>query len=285
MRFAGHLSESRQQELAIDEPAHARARALATPQLRAERARVAGDLGDFPSARARELEQLSARLGRLEADRVQTEQEARAARVQLGALGPLKRRGEHGAESRAALERAQAQLDYLANQTEAATSQVAVLRGDHDPVAWTERHADQIRDLRAMDTELRVRTHQAERQLIRAAQSDPPEHVTAVLGKRPENHAARLQWERGVWAIETYRHRHGIPPNYDKTALGREPTRGQDRQRWRETVTTVRQVRAELGLEPQRGETPEIAALPDRIAEPPRDRGVEQTPIDLGYDR
>jgi len=40
VRFAGHLSESRQQELA--KPARARARALATPQLRAERARVAG---------------------------------------------------------------------------------------------------------------------------------------------------------------------------------------------------------------------------------------------------
>jgi hypothetical protein len=30
------------------------------------------------------------------------------------------------------------------------------------------------------------------------AQSDPPEHIAAVLGQRPENHAARLQWERGV---------------------------------------------------------------------------------------
>jgi len=139
--------------------------------------------------------------------------------------------------------------------------------------------------LRAIDAELTVRTHQAERQLIRAAQSDPPEHVTAVLGERPDNYAARVQWERGVWAIETYRHRHEIAPNYNKTALGHEPTRGQDRQRWRETVTTIRQVRAELGLEPERCETPEIAALPDRVAEPRRDHGVERTPIDLGYDR
>jgi len=53
----------------------------------------------------------------------------------------------------------------------------------------------------------------------------------------------------------------------------------------RETVTTIRQVRAELGLEPERCETPEIAALPDRVAEPRRDHGVERTPIDLGYDR
>jgi hypothetical protein len=66
--------------------------------------------------------------------------------------------------------------------------------------------------------------------------------------------------------------------------LGRDLARGQDRQDWRETLTTVRQVRAELGLEPHRGETPELAALPDRIAEPALDRGVERTPIDLGYD-
>jgi hypothetical protein len=97
--------------------------------------------------------------------------------------------------------------------------------------------------------------------------------------------ASGLQWERGVWAIEIYRHRRGIAPNYDGTALGHEPARGQDRQDWRQTVTMVRQVRAELGLEPQRGETPEVAALPDRIAEPALDRGDDRTPIDLGYDR
>ena len=79
--------------------------------------------------------------------------------------------------------------------------------------------------------------------------------------------------------------RHGIARNYDDTALGREPARGQDRQDRRETVTTIRQVRAELGLEPHRGETPELAALPDRIAEPALDRGDDRTPIDLGYDR
>jgi hypothetical protein len=152
-------------------------------------------------------------------------------------------------------------------------------------VAWIERHASQVRDLRAMDHELAIRKRQVERQLVRAAQSDPPEHVTAVLGDRPENYATRLQWGRGVWAIEIYRHRHGIAPDYDDTALGRKPLHGQDREDWRETVTTIRQVRAELGLEPQRGEAPEVAPLPDRIAEPaPRpSRGPHARR--LGYDR
>jgi hypothetical protein len=263
----------------------ARARALATPRLRAERARVAGELADFPGPRARELEQLNEPLGRLDADRVHAEGEAHAARSELDALGRLKRRGPHADELGAALQRAQVQLDYLGDQTDAATRQVAKLRAEHDPVAWIERRADQVRDLRAMDDELTVRKRQVERQLVRAAQSDPPEHVTAVLGDRPENYATRIQWERGVWAIEIYRHRHGIPLDYDDTALGREPARGQDRQDWRETLTTIRQVRAELGLEPHRGETPELAALPDRIAEPALDRDIDRTPLDLGYDR
>ena len=167
---------------------------------------MAGELADFPGTRARELEHLSQRLGRLDADRVQAEGEARAARSELDALGPLKRRGPHADELRADLRRTQIQLDYLGDQTDAATRQVAKLRAEHDPVAWIERHADQVRDLRAIDHELAVRKHQVQRQLVRAAQSDPPEHVTAVLGDRPENYATRLQWERGVWAIEIYRH-------------------------------------------------------------------------------
>ena len=168
---------------------------------------MAGELADFPGTRARELEHLSQRLGRLDADRVQAEGEARAARSELDALGPLKRRGPHADELRADLRRTQIQLDYLGDQTDAATRQVAKLRAEHDPVRWIEQHADQVRDLRAIDHELAVRKHQVQRQLVRAAQSDPPEHVTAVLGDRPENYATRLQWERGVWAIEIYRHR------------------------------------------------------------------------------
>jgi hypothetical protein len=94
-----------------------------------------------------------------------------------------------------------------------------------------------------------------------------------------------LTWERGVHAIETYRHRNGIDPDHHTTALGPQPPRSRPNPDFRDTATTVRQARAELGLEPQRGETPELAALPDRIAEPALDRGVDRTPIDLGYDR
>jgi hypothetical protein len=286
VRFIGHLSESRQQQLATDEPARARVRALPTAQLQAERNRLSEWLDDFPVGRARDLEQLSAHLRDLAADRARAQERARDARARLAELGPLARRGDAGRDWRAQLEGAERQLEYVASETADAREQMAALRADRDPVAWVDAHADEVRDLRAMDDELAVRGRQVERQLVRAAQSDPPEHVVAVLGERPENHAARIQWERGVWAIETYRHRQGIATDYNDTALGREPALGQDRYRYSETVGTIRQVRAELGLEPQAGELPDAPGLPDRLAERADDRGLEHgRDIDLGDDR
>jgi hypothetical protein len=175
---------------------------------------VAGELAGFPSAGARELQQLIERLDRLQVDRVPAEEAARVARTELDALGLLKRRGEQGDELRAALQRAQTQHAYLTDQAHFAPEQIATLRSNGDPVAWVEHHADQVRDLRAIDNELAVHDRRAQRQLVRPAQKDPPRTSPAVLGERPPNYTARIQWERGVRAIETYRHRQGIPPNY-----------------------------------------------------------------------
>jgi hypothetical protein len=214
------------------------------------------------------------------------EKNAQVARSELDALGPLRRRGDHGREVRGQLERLERQLEHVERLTTNIEQKITDLRADHDPVAWMDDHAEQIRDLRAIDDELSVRARRIERQLVRAAQSDPPEHITAVLGPRPENHAARLQWERGVWAIETYRHREGIPASHEASALGREPARGQDRQRYSETVATVRQARVELGLEPQRGELLETPTFPDRLDEPALDRGPDRDlTIELDYER
>ena len=58
-RFARHLNDSRAQTLASDEPAHARARALTTTELREEHDRVAQALDDFPARQARALEVLA----------------------------------------------------------------------------------------------------------------------------------------------------------------------------------------------------------------------------------
>jgi len=181
--------------------------------------------------------------------------------------------GTDGDELRRWLKRDQDQRAYTEHLYADTIQQIAAHRADNDPVEWVDRNADQVRYLRALEQELAQRERRAEYQLVRAAQTDPPEHVTAVLGPRPENHAARLTWERGVRAIETYRHRNGIDPEHHTSALGPEPPRTRPNPDFRDTATAVRQARAELGLDtdPQRPDTPPLV---ERLSEPPqRDRG------------
>jgi hypothetical protein len=83
--------------------------------------------------------------------------------------------------------------------------EIAARRSEDDPISWIDRHADQIRHLRALEAELAARDRHGERQRIAAVQIDPPDHITAVLGPLPESYLTRPAWERAVAAIETYR--------------------------------------------------------------------------------
>jgi 8-oxo-dGTP pyrophosphatase MutT (NUDIX family) len=145
------------------------------------------------------------------------------------------------------------------------------LRRENDPFAWVEHHSEQIRDLRAVEQEIGARDRHAERQCIMAARIDPPEYITAVLGPRPEELAKQQAWDRGVAAIERYRHRHDISPEYDLSALG--PDRGRDRDLHTSldfslAETAVREARSELGLDVEsRQDDREL--LPGRISDPP----------------
>jgi conjugative relaxase-like TrwC/TraI family protein len=273
-RFARHLSDSRAQTLASDEPARAQARALSTPDLRAEHDRVWNALNSFPGQQARALEGLDDDAQRLRARLAHSEGQIAHTAAELDGLSFLKRQGTDGDELRRALKRDQDHRAYTERLYADTIRQIAALRTDNDPVAWVDRNAEHVRFLRALDEELTVRERRAEYQLVRAAQTDPPEHITAVLGPRPENHAARLAWERGVHAIETYRHRNGIDPDHHTSALGPEPPRTRPNPAFRDTATAVRQARAELGLDtdPHR---PEIPSPVERLSEPPeRDRGI-----------
>ena len=271
-RFARHLSASRAQTLASDEPARARARGLSTPDLRAEHDRVWDALNSFPAYQARALEGLDDRAERLRADLARCERQIAHTAAQLDGLSFFKRHRTDGDELRRWLRRDQDQRAYAEHLYTDTIQQIAAHRADNDPVEWVDRNAEQVRYLRALEQELAQRERRAEYQLVRAAQTDPPEHVTAVLGPRPDNHAARRAWERGVRAIETYRHRHDIDPDHHTSALGPEPLRPNPA--FRDTATTVRQARAELGLDtdPRR---PELPSLAERLSEPPeRDRGI-----------
>jgi hypothetical protein len=274
-RFARHLGASRAQTLASDEPAHARARALTTAQLRDEHDRVRQALDDFPSRPARTLELLAGDAERQRTQLEETELRIGQTNHQLDNLGFFQRRGTDGDDLRRQLEHLQSEATYVNRRYGDTLEQIAAQRTENDPVAWIDRHADDIRYLRALEQELHRRDRHAERQLIAAAQIDPPDHITAVLGPRPENHATRAAWERGVAAIETYRHRHNISPHHHRSALGPAPDRTH-RSDFRDAEHAIRHARAELGLDAL---TPERPTLADRLSEPPlRER-------DLGHDR
>jgi conjugative relaxase-like TrwC/TraI family protein len=275
-RFARQLGTSRAQTLASDEPAHARARALTTTELREEHDRVGQALDEFPARRARALEVLAGDAERQRTQLEETELRIGQTNHQLDTLGFFKRHGSEGDDLRGQLERLQSQHAYVDGLYSRTVQNIANERAANDPVAWIDRHADDIRYLRALEQELLVRDRRAERQLIVAAQIDPPDHITAVLGPRPENHAARPAWERGVAAIETYRHRHHIPPDHERSALGPAPDRTRPDPDFRDAERAVHRARTELGLADDTLR-PERAAIPDRISEPPpRDRAVSR---------
>jgi len=268
-RFARHLSASRAHTLASDEPTHARARALTTTQLRDEHDRISQALDNFPVSQARALEVLAVGAERQRTDLEDTDLRIGQTNHQLDALGFFKRHGSDGDDLRSELERLQSQRTYIERRYAGTRQEIVANRADNDPVAWVDGHADDIRYLRALEQELLERDRRAERQLVAAAQIDPPDHITAVLGPRPENHATRTAWERGVAAIETYRHRHHIAPDHQRSALGPAPHRMHPNPDFRAAEGAVRQARAELGLEHQTLH-PERPALADRLSEPPQ---------------
>jgi hypothetical protein len=131
---------------------------------------------------------------------------------------------------------------------------------------------------------LSARDRNAERQLVVAAQIDPPDHIFAVLGPRPESYLNRPAWGRAVAAIETYRHRHGIAPDHSASALGPAPDRTHANPDFHDAERAIHQARTQLGLEPDTPR-PQRQTPIERLSEPPqrelsigRDTGIS---IDL----
>ena len=242
---------------------------MTTTELREEHARVSQALDDFPVREARALERLADDAERQRTDLEDTDLRIGQTNHQLDTLGFFKRHGSEGDDLRSQLERAPLPTRLRRPRYAGTRQEIVANRADNDPVAWIDGRADDIRYLRALEQELLERDRRAERQLIAAAQIDPPDHVTAVLGPRPENHATRPAWERGVAAIETYRHRHHIPPDHHTSALGPAPDRMHPNPDFRDAEAAVRHARAELGLEHQTLH-PERPAQADRLSEPPQ---------------
>jgi hypothetical protein len=268
-RFARHLGLSRAQSLASDEPARARGRILSTAELHDEHDRVRQELNAFPARQARTLETLGD-----EADRQREELSDVGLRIgqtnhRIDALGFFKRHGTEGEDLRRQAEQLESQHAYAERQHVETVEAIAAHRADNDPVAWVDHHAEQIRYLRALEDELSARDRNAERQLVVAAQIDPPDHITAVLGPRPESYINRPAWERAVAAIETYRHRHGIAPDHSASALGPASDRTHPNPDFRDAERAIHQARAQLDLEPDTPR-PQRETPIERLSEPPQ---------------
>jgi conjugative relaxase-like TrwC/TraI family protein len=275
-RFTDRLTESRATTLAIDEPARAWAAELPTVDLREERDRLQQELNGFPARQAAELEYLEHHAAETREQLADIEQQIGRANHELDGLGFLKRRGSEGDELRSELRWLHTRHESFAQGQTDTLDSIDAIRRENDPVAWVEHHSDQIRDLRAVEHEIGARDRHAEHQSVVAARIDPPEYITAVLGSRPEDLTKRHAWDRGVAAIERYRHRHDISPEHDVSALG--PDRSGDRNHdtsldFSRAETAIRDARSELGLDVESPQH-DRALLPGRISEPPeRDLG------------
>ena len=273
-RFARHLSESRAQSLATDEPARAHARALPTAALQEEHEQLRQALNAFPDRQARALERLNADADRQREELANIDTRIGQTAHQLDTLGFLSRHGREGDELRRETRRLDSDRTYVQGLYRETVREMAAQRSEDDPASWIDRHADQIRHLRALEAELAARDRHGERQRIAAVQIDPPDHITAVLGPRPESYLTRPVWERAVAAIETYRHRHHIAPDHHRSALG-PPPRGVHANLDVATVErAVAQARSELHLDTHE---PDRRSLADRLVDPPKlehDRGI-----------
>ena len=283
--FTDRLSESRAQTLAIDEPARAWARELPTVELHEERDRLRQELSAFPAREAQELDRLEYHAAGVRERLADIEHQIGRSNHDLDALGFLKRRGSEGDQLRDDLRRLPARHGWTEEDQAKTLHSIEEIRRENDPIAWVEHHSEEIRDLRAAEHEIGARDRHTEHQRIVAARIDPPEYITAVLGPRPEDLTKQQAWDRGVVAIERYRHRHDISPEHDLSALG--PDRRHDRDLdasldFSRAETAVREVRSELGLDLESAQH-DRALLPERISEPPerdlgRDHGLSIDP-------
>lgn len=84
-----------------------------------------------------------------------------------------------------------------------------------------------------------------QRLAMTAAQIAPPDYITNALGSKPGDPAKRKSWERGVEAIETYRHKHGIKDR--RNALGPRPAKAAERAARERAQRRIEQAQRSLG--------------------------------------
>jgi hypothetical protein len=96
--------------------------------------------------------------------------------------------------------------------------------------AWDRDHAQPLGEALIFGREL---SHRELAQAVRLEQ-DPPGHLVAELGGRPDTPAGRAAWRAAAIAIQTYRTRHQVDD--PTSALGPAPTNPAAHQEWTEVA-------------------------------------------------
>lgn len=96
------------------------------------------------------------------------------------------------------------QLRGRLDELEAAIT--AVRRDQGRRQAWDRHNAEALAAGRLAAQELAGR----EREALLALEEDPPQHLTAELGRPPSSHTGRKAWRHGARLIEQYRTRHEV---------------------------------------------------------------------------
>jgi hypothetical protein len=232
----------------------------------AERAaRLDALLASFPENRVQATGRTH-ELSRLrEAQREAHEQVGRQL-AQLHRLGPLSR--IFGRADREFTEQALASWADRAQEYDEQVAEFAhrVDADRHQRAAWFQEHRIEFIELSAAKVELHDRDRQARERRINDIRRDPPASVTERVGPRPDEPAAREQWDRAAASLDDYRHAFGHPPG-DKP-----PDRGDYRERdaWKE----VHNAAAKAPRNPPRAAGRRTTATPALPRHRPRNRPI-----------
>lgn len=140
--------------------------------------------------------------------------------ARLDRLGPLSR--VFGRHEREITEQALASWTERARALDERVSGLAhrVDVDRHERAAWFDRHGDELVEVCAAKLELRDRDGKARERRVDEIRRDLPGWVTERLGSRPDDPAAREQWDRAAAHLDDYRHAFGQPPGDEPPGRG-----------------------------------------------------------------
>jgi conjugative relaxase-like TrwC/TraI family protein len=225
------LGRSRAKTLALDHLAAARAKAveLPEPELRGRMARAGALLEQRPRLAAHtgpaELRQEQARLRGYQREELSWLDDARNRLAQGGLPRSQRRRLQTTIDDR---EQALAQLGRRLADVDQRLAALEDQRAAQ--AAWDRDHAEPLGEALIFGREL---SHRELAEAVRLEQ-DPPGHLVAELGGRPDTPAGRAAWRAAAIAIQTYRTSHHVDD--PTSALGPAPTDSAAHPEWTEAA-------------------------------------------------